>query len=141
MRPEGGLTTFSTEMKYTSLAKLNFLEAFSTYVAAWSCGLHIINTSDQRKYTIVERILEEVNRCIYLFENRKIPFNSKLDDQGSGHSHCAIKVSFLSKSPLPLTGLQTECLHGQVTGLEYHTHSVHELPRFWYLQKGKSIIN
>ena len=26
-------------------------------------------------------ILEEVNKCIYSFEDRERPFNSKLDDQ------------------------------------------------------------
>ena len=29
MRPGGGLTTLSTEIKYTGLAKLNFSEVFS----------------------------------------------------------------------------------------------------------------
>lgn len=85
------------------------------------------------------QILEDVNKCTYLFEGRKMPFNSKLDDQWSGHSHCALKKNhFCWKSSLPLTGLQTECLHGLATGLGCHTHSVHELPRFWYLQKVKN---
>lgn len=90
---------------------------------------------------IEEGILEEVNKCAYWVEDRKVPRNSKLAGQGSVHSHCAIKKLFLSKSPLPLTGLQIECLHGLVIGLGYHTHSVHEPPRFWYLQKEKIIMN
>lgn len=53
----------------------------------------------EREYTIVEWILEEVNKHTYLFEGRKMPFNYKLQDQCSVHSPCAIKKSLLSNHP------------------------------------------
>lgn len=36
---------------------------------------------------IEEGILEEVNKCTYWVEDRKVPCNSKLGGQGSVHSH------------------------------------------------------
>lgn len=37
---------------------------------------------------IEEGILEEINKCTDWVEDRKLPYNSKLDGQGSVHSHC-----------------------------------------------------
>lgn len=51
------------------------------------------------------------------------------------------KIISVKKAFLPSAGLQTECLHGLVTGLECHIHSVHELPGFWYLPKIKITMN